>query len=90
MHTLFHAEMLPELAGLIADSPFLFVCPSMRAPLCSGTPPSEAATSEVAVWQQNAAAWAERLGMQYPLYRDVVQVRCTALVGPCTALVARP
>jgi midasin len=25
------------------------------------------------VWQQNAAAWAERLGRQYPLYRDVVQ-----------------
>lgn len=25
------------------------------------------------MWQQNAAAWGERLGRQYPLYRDVVQ-----------------
>jgi len=25
------------------------------------------------VWQQNAAAWVERLGRQYPLYRDVVR-----------------
>lgn len=25
------------------------------------------------MWQQNAAAWVERLGRQYPLYRDVVQ-----------------
>ena len=25
------------------------------------------------MWQQNATAWAERLGQRYPLYRDVVQ-----------------
>lgn len=25
------------------------------------------------MWQQNAAAWVERLGRQYPLYRDVAQ-----------------
>lgn len=33
-----------------------------------------AGATQAAVWQQNAAAWAERLGRQYPLYRDLVQV----------------
>ena len=44
---------------------------------CSSDKPDEAAagTTQVAVWQQNAAAWAERLGRQHTLYRDVVQVR---------------
>lgn len=32
-----------------------------------------AGASQAAVWHQNAAAWAERLGRQHPLYRDVVQ-----------------
>ena len=43
---------------------------------CSSNRPDDAAAgvTQVAVWQQNAAAWAERLGRQHPLYRDVVQV----------------
>lgn len=43
--------------------------------LCSSSNAEEAAAgaTQAAVWQQNAAAWAERLGRQYPLYRDVAQ-----------------
>lgn len=49
----------------------------------SGSPDTAAAgAAQAAVWQQNAAAWAERLGRQYPLYRDVVQVRVR---GSCPA-----
>ena len=31
------------------------------------------AASQAATWQQNAAAWADRLGQQYSAYRDIVQ-----------------
>ncbi|KAL4440107.1 hypothetical protein ABPG75_003108 [Micractinium tetrahymenae] len=42
--------------------------------LSSSSPDKAAAgATQAAVWQQNAAAWAERLGRQYPLYRDIVQ-----------------
>ncbi|GAB4814208.1 hypothetical protein N2152v2_001254 [Parachlorella kessleri] len=34
---------------------------------------SSAAASQAATWQQNAAAWADRLGQQYSAYRDLVQ-----------------
>lgn len=53
----------------------LFKLFPVHAPSRGNSDPAAAssAASQVAVWQQNAAAWVERLGRQYPLYRDVVQ-----------------
>ncbi len=31
------------------------------------------AASQASTWQQNAAAWVDRLGQQYSAYRDIVQ-----------------
>lgn len=34
---------------------------------------SATATSQAATWQQNAAAWVERVGRQWGAYRDILQ-----------------
>ena len=47
----------------------------MSSHLCSSGQAETVAAgaSQAATWQQNAAAWSDRLGRQYPLYRDEVQ-----------------
>lgn len=60
--------------AVLQSFPLSELCP-VPAPSRRSSDPTAAssAAGQVAVWQQNAAAWVERLGRQYPLYRDVVQ-----------------
>ncbi len=72
---LLHASPCPIL---IATNLKSTSCAWSVQALAAGAP---SAASQASTWQQNAAAWVERLGQQYSGYRDIVQpvqVHCWA------------